>query len=215
MVKKCINNWKIFAGDDLSRFIILILVADFGIFFLSFFEMKGISTEEMITKTLSASVTASIAFVSSVGIWNFIQVNNKTNTYYLTLENRVEVFKDYYKVTYCMNLLICIAAITGNYLGVILAKVPMENCLMKLIIDYEFAVLLFGIVSLTIGLKKYFLYFSLPIFGIATGIFLAFKGKLLGTGIVMVLVLGVLALVCTYFSGRFLFRVIEKRYADL
>lgn len=215
MVKSIINNWKIYSGLNAKRIWIYVLFAGIAIFLFSIFEMKVLNNSEMVTNTLSVSIIASIAYVFSLGVWGNVQLNNKTNTYYLTMKNRVQIFKDYYKVMYCQYLLICIAAVTGNYLGAFIAKSPMENGFIKLIIDWEFAVLIFAVMTFILGLKKGFLFALLPVSAIFIAAFSLVKKYFFKPGIVIVLVFGVLAVVSTYISYKRWFRIIEKRYSDL
>lgn len=217
MIKEYIKDWSVISGKKFSSVLMLYGVGILALFLFQLFEFNTVRDEANIFYTfassLEASLMASVAVVLFMSTRNLLNNMQKKFAFNLTVENRVEIFKNYNYTQVILNLmLILIFVITTYVAGAIVGILP-ASWIMKFGMDMLFACLIYALLSFTVLIKKPLLIF-IPGVLLNAAVSLL-KIKVIPENTISLILIAVAAGIVFWFSNKTWLRLLNKYYSEL
>lgn len=217
MIKKYIKDWSVISGKKFSSVLMLYGIGILALFLFQMYEFILIRDEANIfytfASTLEASLMASVSIVSFSSTRNLLNNMQKKFTYYLTVENRAEIFKNYHHILVILNLMfVLIFVITTYAAGAIVGILP-SSWGMKFGMDLVFACLIYALLSFTVLIKKPLLIF-IPGVLLNAAVSLL-KIKVIPENIISLILIAVAAGIVFWFANKTWIKLLDKYYSEL
>ena len=217
MIKKYIKDWSVISGKKFSSVLMLYIIGILALFLFQLFEFNTVRDEANIFYTfassLEASLMASVSTVLFMSTRNFLNNMQKKYAFNLTVENRVETFKNYHYTQVIMNLMLILTFVITTYVAAAIVGILPSSWVMKFGMDMLFACLIYALLSFTVLIKKPLLIF-IPGVLLNAAVSLL-KIKVIPENIISLILIAVAAGIVFWFSNKTWLRLLNKYYSEL